>query len=112
MPRVRRAGHVRRNARLMGRAEAIQTLIADPWGILALGLNHEALAAFSPNDAASILAEAMAEGRRQRSETRMSQLRDRLQTWPVSQWGAIFSECPELEKELTPAQRAEWEANR
>lgn len=48
----------------------------------------------------------------ERARQRTAMLMERLQTWPISRWSEIFSEQPNLQSEMSPGQRRDWDAYR
>ncbi len=100
----------KRAPKALTREATIAELLADPWGILADGENHPLLASYAAEDRREIMREAERAQWAKRERVRRTALLERLESWDVSQWGRIFSERPDLEKELTPEQAAEWAA--
>jgi hypothetical protein len=91
---------------IAGRAETVAALMAEAW----VDEDHPLLAGFQPGDRKSILAEVERREWAAREAKRLPVLLERLKTWPVSQWGNVFCERPDLEAQLTPEQRRAWAA--
>ncbi len=109
MPRKRKAGREFHAApKRMTHEQAVALLVKDRLGTFRWGAEHPALAAFEPKERRAILSQVQAEQQRLRDAKRLPVLRERLRTWPASQWGTIFCERPNLEKELTQEQRKAW----
>lgn len=97
----------RREDESLDREETIKAMVGDPW-VLLDGIEHPLLQRFSDAERGEILAEAHAERWRRREAERRPVLLARLRDWPVSAWGSVFCEQPELEQELTPEQAEQW----
>lgn len=108
MPTIRRSRReFRKRAPVLTSEEAIGEMLSGPEYPNAA---HPALDGFPEAERAALVAEALRRHWAKRDASREPILRERLQKWPVDAWGAVFSEQPDLERTLTPEQRATWEA--
>lgn len=98
----------RRDRAQLSRQEAILEL-AGGWGLLK---PDKILAEFPEEERAEILEAGQQLFYERRRNKRRGMLRERLQEWPVSSWGAIFAEDPTLLDELTHGQRTAWDVYR
>ena len=107
MPRIKRRGHKQSDRQYGGLtcAELVRLLVDSLPGAEAALLAH-----LPEQDRADIKGEADALFYAERWERRKTTLQARLETWSVGGWQAIFCEMPELERELTPKQRDQWNA--
>lgn len=100
----------RTETRTLGREAVVKALLADPFGVLDMGADHELLTEYTPADRGAIIAEVERREWAQREAQREPVLLERLKTWPVSQLGNVFCERPDLEAQLTPERKREWAA--
>ena len=95
----------------MSHAGIVQAILADRWGQVDVE-SHPLLADASPVERAAVTAEIEQLLYAERRARRLEMLRARLMEWKPEYWAPLFSECPELESELTAAQLGSWQGHK